>query len=223
MSQYDLWAQCDANNGIISGPYSRNYITTINGRQICLGDHSDDELRLLGLTPYVVVDPGFDPLAQISIDPTISYDQGNSAIVASCNYIDRDIADVIQEVNDKINTYRDQHLVGGWVFNGVLYDSDHQSVQNMTGTQTLINAGFTLPDNFEWRAHDNSNHPFNNQMFGIFFAAAAQWRSAAFTNSWQHKANIAALTKSRDVAAYDFTTGWLKGFNVTDSGLSPVF
>jgi hypothetical protein len=114
-------------------------------------------------------------------------------------------------------------LENGWIYNGVWYDSDARSVQNMAGTQTMINSGFTLPAGFVWRASDNSDHAFDNAGFLAFFIAAAQWREAAFKVSWIHKANIKSLTTSKDVADYDFKSYWILGYEVTSNGLNPIY
>lgn len=113
--------------------------------------------------------------------------------------------------NEMINTYRDTFLNSGWTYNGVLYDSDQTSTQNIAGTMTLINSGYVLPDDFRWRAKDNSYHTFTNQTFHGFFIAATMWREAAFKTSWAHKAAISTMTSIEEIAAYDFSLGWVTG------------
>lgn len=218
-----LWTLVDAENNVVGGPFERPAMTRLgDGTVINLTILSDAELAQYGLYPYVEQPVSYDLVAQIQIASTLTFDQANSVVVASANFMNRDLTDAQGIMLQRVNEYRDSLLAGGWVFNGIRYDSDPRSVQNMAGTQTLINAGFTLPADFKWRASDNTDHGFTNQTFLYFFTGAAQWRSAAFTVSWYHKANISALTNSHDVAAYDYTAGWVLGYNIGADGLDPV-
>lgn len=123
-----------------------------------------------------------------------------------------------------VNKTRDDNLHGGWTFNSVLYDSDAQATQNIAGTQTLLNSGYTLPSDFTWRARDNTNHPFNNDLFLRFFTAATMWREAIYRASWMHKANVMGLTTVDSIIDYNHATGWAKGYNYDDTnGYQVVF
>jgi hypothetical protein len=40
--------------------------------------------------------------------------------------------------------------------------------------------------------------------------------------AWAHKANVAALTSSHDVVAYEFSGGWVVGVNTGAGEPTPV-
>jgi hypothetical protein len=111
-----------------------------------------------------------------------------------------------------VSSYRDQILYSGFNYNGDLYDSDPQSITNISGTQGFVNAGGTLPDNFVWRDANNINQSYSNETFTEFYMSSVAWVEAIWTVSWIHKANISALTDYNSVMTYDFTVDWPTGF-----------
>jgi hypothetical protein len=121
------------------------------------------------------------------------------------------LSTAIETVCDQVSAKCTSILYGGFTYNGTKYDSDTQSIANLTGTQTLINAGVTLPSNFTWRDANNVNHPYTNATFTDLFACSAMWLEAVYLTSWTHKANIAALTHYADVMSYNYATGWPTG------------
>jgi hypothetical protein len=123
------------------------------------------------------------------------------------------LASAITSQCNLVSSYRDSILYADFNYNSVPFDSDPQSITNITGTQTFISAGGTLPDNFMWRAADNTNQAFNNTTFTYFYMASVAWVEAIWGVSWYHKANISALTHYTDVMAYDYTTNWPTGFS----------
>lgn len=122
------------------------------------------------------------------------------------------LASSISEKWIEVSAYRNHILYNGFNYNSVPFDSDTQSITNITGTQTFISAGGTLPENFVWRTENNTNQAFDNTTFTYFYMASVAWVEAIWAVSWYHKANIAALTHYADVIAYDFTAGWPTGF-----------
>lgn len=115
-------------------------------------------------------------------------------------------------VNEQINVMRDTKLDGGWVYNGVEYDSDPVSRQNMAGTMTLISSGYTLPADFTWRSKNNTNHFFDNAGFIQFYQASCAWVQAIFRNSWDMKEEMWALTSISELADFEVDVGYPKGW-----------
>lgn len=111
-----------------------------------------------------------------------------------------------------VDAYRDSILYGGFNYNDDLYDSDTQSIANITGTQGFINAGGTLPSDFVWRDANNNYQPFDNTTFTEFYMASVAWVEAIWQNDWTQKAAIVALTDYNSVMAYDYTVDWPTGF-----------
>lgn len=111
-----------------------------------------------------------------------------------------------------INAERDQHLNGGWIYNGVFYDSDAVSKQNIAGIMTLINTGYVLPDTFTFRSGHNEDISFDNASFTVFFQSSCIWAEMIYRTGWYHKAVVATLGTIPAVAAYNITLGWPIGY-----------
>lgn len=122
------------------------------------------------------------------------------------------LADAIAYKSQLVNDYRDQIQNGGWIYSNIHYDSDPTARQNMAGTMTLINTGYTLPSTFTWRASNNVNVPFNNSSFITFFQASCIWMEMNYQTSWYHKAQIAQQPDIPSVAKYNHTVGWAPGY-----------
>jgi hypothetical protein len=118
----------------------------------------------------------------------------------------------ISNQGDAIDAYRNTVLYGDFVYNGVPYDSDTQSITNIAGTQTFIASGGTLPSNFVWRDSDNNYQSFNNTTFTYFYMASVAWVETIWAVGWTHKLNISQLTDYNTVMSYNFTVGWPTGF-----------
>lgn len=208
----DLWVQIDSQKNILFGPGPLPF---------SMSGYSAEELHSRSWFHWTEAGSSFNPSYQYLTGPTLTY-SGNYSLLATYGVAYLDLNCCIANKQIEVNAARDGLLRGGWIFNGNTYDSDPTATQNIAGTMTLINTGYILPDGFTWRSKDNVDHSFTNENFTEFFIAATMWREAAFRVSWYHKANIAALTTSADVMNYDYTTGWVKGYNVTSDGYTPI-
>lgn len=178
--------------------------------------------------------PDFDPAVWI-INPDLSQVEGHpiyywvinpddsvslmdtdacAARVKTLPYDGLDLAGAIALKSSGVNDYRDSVINGGWIYNGVKYDSTPDSRQNMAGTMTLIASGFVVPPTFSWRTLANTNTPFDNTGFAHFYQSSCIWVETIYETSWYHKGVIANLTTVADVIAYDYTVGWIPGFTI---------
>ena len=106
---------------------------------------------------------------------------------------------------DMIDGNRSSISQGYFTWNGAQWDCDQISRANIIGTCVLALAnGGNLPPGTQWR-------DYNNNMVLVTGAEMIQLGVAMFTHltsvygaSWQHKANVMALTTTADVAAYDY-------------------
>ena len=160
-----------------------------------------------------VIDPD---LSAVTAVPSIFWFINSDNSISEMTAAQKDTAylasSIITAMNNSDNK-RANILYGGFNYNGVVFDTDTQSITNIIGTQTLVNMGVTLPTDFVWRAADNSYQPFNNSTFSAFYGASSEWLTRVYGVSWYHKTNIAALTHYADVIAYDFTIGYPTGFS----------
>ena len=132
---------------------------------------------------------GLDPIPQATLDSMV-------------------ITATRTNVCKEVNNFRTNWINSGFQYQGNLFDADPTSIANITGTMAYIAIGAPLPANFTWRTDANTNVPFTGAQFGAFYAACVGWINFIYNISWQHKANIDALTTVEDILAYDFTGGW---------------
>jgi hypothetical protein len=157
------------------------------------------------INPDLSAVSGLDPMFWVVSGDTVS-PMGESQI--NTLYL----AGAITTVCNNINTFRDNLLNAGFNYNGTLYDSDQQSIQNIAGTQTFIASGGTLPPAFVWRTVENTNTSFNNTTFTEFYMTSVAWVEAIWAVSWAQKSAVAAMTDYATVMAYNFSTGWPTGW-----------
>ncbi|RYD66044.1 MAG: DUF4376 domain-containing protein [Verrucomicrobiaceae bacterium] len=138
-------------------------------------------------------------------------EQANSDLLSI--YQGLDLVGAVRVKHDLVNTFRDEKLNGGWLYQGIHYDSDVVSRSNMTGIMTLISTGYTLPAEFTFRAQNNTDVHFDNATFTAFYQCSCVWAEMIYRTSWYHKAQIKALTSIQDVAMYNYALGWPEGFS----------
>jgi hypothetical protein len=126
------------------------------------------------------------------------------------NAIDeRNINEVRQQVNDAINNYRDFLFEDEPIYyQGVSFDIDTQSRNNLTAMSTAVAAGVPLPPNFVWRTFTNSAFPMNAETLLDFAGLVMAYINSVYTSSWIKKYEITLLNTLEDLDSYDVTTGW---------------
>jgi hypothetical protein len=103
-----------------------------------------------------------------------------------------------------INIKRQESFNTGFVFDGVIYDSDDQAKTNITGVMASIIAGIPLPLDFTWRSKDNNNIPMDVQKFSAFASAFFQNYQSVMKRSWALKDFIESRTTKNQVNKIDW-------------------
>jgi hypothetical protein len=62
---------------------------------------------------------------------------------------------LIRALHDRVNEIRQEKLNGGCTYNGHAYDTDAQSIKNITAVVAALSSGIPLPSAFVWRTSDN--------------------------------------------------------------------
>jgi len=128
----------------------------------------------------------------------------------------RNFADVLQQVNDAINAYRDYLFEEQPIYyQGVSFDIDQKSRNNITAMSTAVAAGVPLPPNFVWRTFSNSTFPMNAETLLDFAGLAMSYVNSVYAYSWIKKFEITQLTTLEQLDSYDVTSGW------PDNNLTP--
>lgn len=90
-------------------------------------------------------------------------------------------------------------------YNSVTYDADPQSITNINGTLTAIQAGIAVADPITWRAADNTDQSLTHvqltALAGLMFANV----QTVYQESWDKKAEVDAATTLEDVYAVGWT------------------
>lgn len=127
-------------------------------------------------------------------------------------YMGTELAGAIRIKQDMINEHRELKLNGGWLYKGIMYDSDAVSRSNMTGVIALIGTGYILPPGFTYRAQNNTDVPYDNASFSEFFKCSCIWANMIYKVSWYHKAEVKKLLTVPSIAGYDCSQGWPQGY-----------
>jgi hypothetical protein len=102
-----------------------------------------------------------------------------------------------------IDTYRSGLCNNFFTFNDHQWDSDQQSINNITGINvlSLLNGG-NLPAGTQWRDHNNNmvvvTGMYMAEMANSFFS----FLTLVYEASWQHKQNVLALNDSVLIQEY---------------------
>lgn len=109
------------------------------------------------------------------------------------------------QVFDQVNSIRTARLAAGCTFAGHRYDSDPQSVANVTATVAAVAAGIALPAGFTWRTADNVDVPMTASDLVQLGGALLAYGDAVYRASWALKAAVAASDAPETI---DLTVGW---------------
>lgn len=114
-----------------------------------------------------------------------------------------------------VNRLRDAKQVLPIECDGIVFDADTKSLENIRGVISRIERGDGLTVGWVgWRTFDNTmvwadSSP--DEVLALLSAIARgleDRKQALMIAAWTHKAAIAALSTPDDVASYDITAGW---------------
>lgn len=106
-----------------------------------------------------------------------------------------------------INSYRINIIGDHCTFQGAQWNTDPTSIANINGIVTIgmLNSE-QLPPGQLWRDYNNNMVPVNFMFIAGLAVAVATFVQQVYAASWGHKANVAALTDSTSILAYDYTS-----------------
>lgn len=129
-------------------------------------------------------------------------------VIRHWQIMERDIETLKEEKYNALNARRDQAIASSFTYNQVVFDSDANSLRDITSMAANVALGIPLPEGFSWRAADNSDIVMSDEDVRSFAVAARDHVYGKHLVCRQHKAAIEALTSASEVAAYDIETGW---------------
>lgn len=146
----------------------------------------------------------------ISITPTLN---GNKIdIVYNTQW--KPLEELREYVNANVNAFRDEMTMGGFIFGGVLFDSDEAARNNITGSITTVNSGMlieaahpeltVLPPSIDWTTYDNSTVTMTPVEMIDMGLRMSSWFSGVFTAARAHKDAVLAMTDPQSIIDYDY-------------------
>jgi len=108
----------------------------------------------------------------------------------------------------EVNKKRDAIINSGIYLNDVLFDTDPESLRNISYWHLQIISGAVLPEGFMWRDANNIDHPADEDFIKELSLAVTSRGTLIYQASWLHKANIDALNTFDEVKSYDISIGW---------------
>ena len=119
-----------------------------------------------------------------------------------------DIAALKTAVKEKINLERERRNQLPIEYENIEWDADPQSQRNVSAWMATLAAGESLPEGFQWRAADNTNHQADAAFVNGLGTAMTLRGTLLYQTSWAKKAQVDAMTTVELVNQYDVTTGW---------------
>ena len=183
-------------------------------KHLLSGETSAADVYLDAGMSAIIIDRHIDPktsrvvngqIVTIPIKPEKHYVWDN----ATDGWIDPSPLTVLKKKkSDEITQMRERRNLSPITYQNVLFDADEEAQRNVSAWMVNIAAGQNPPSGFVWRAYDNTNHPADADFVVGLGNAITMRGTYLYQQSWIKKAEVAALTTSEDVRAYDVTTGW---------------
>lgn len=111
-----------------------------------------------------------------------------------------------------VNRLRAAKLSCDITYMGHPFESDAESLNNLTGMIASIGAGLQLPPDFAWMAADNVAVSMNKQQLMGLAGTMLAYRNKCYQVSWAHKN---AIRSSSDPVSLNVETGWPDPTNPT--------
>lgn len=212
----NLYAEWDDQLGtIINGPTKLS--TTLNGL-------SDAQLKTYNWYPVDAnhtIEPYNNLFHDVSnITPTLSNDRISIQYDTTWKPLD----EIKTIFTNDVNGMRDEKILEGFIYGGVLFDSDEAARNNITGSITTINSGLlieaanpglqVLPPTITWTVYDNSDvqlTPIEMITLGLHMST---WFSGVFSAATAHKTALRACNTPEEVIAYDSVSTLWPGNNI---------
>ena len=122
-------------------------------------------------------------------------------------------ADTLRACEDRkaeVDSIRRDRLDMPIAYAGSLFDADATARLNVSGWQTQLLAGMSLPEGFVWRDADNVDHPADASFINGLGAAMVGRGTTLYRSAWLHKQNIEGLASAdlSVILSYDVSSGW---------------
>ncbi len=118
------------------------------------------------------------------------------------------LEEIKEELKEKVNNLRSLQLCKPIYFNNIYFDTDAQSLRNISYWHLQILSGVILPENFTWRDTNNIDHLVDETFIINLSKAITEKGTLIYQKSWQHKANIDAISNYIELKNYDINIGW---------------
>lgn len=93
-----------------------------------------------------------------------------------------------------INTWRENAIATGVIWNGYTWDSDRLSIANLASAVAAFQAGVPVPTGFTWRTQDNQNVPMAMADLVSLAGAMIGYVNSQYAHSWALKTAVDAIT-----------------------------
>jgi hypothetical protein len=112
---------------------------------------------------------------------------------------------LIRALHDKVNERRAEKLDAGVNYGGHAYDTDAQSIQNITAVVAALGGGIPLPTGFVWRTADNISVEHTSGSLMWLAAAMLEYSNAVYSHSFSLKDQI---SEAENPSTIPLNEGW---------------
>lgn len=164
---------------------------------------SEEERAAAGFV--AVVDARTPPLTEWHVKLGEHMELAGQEVRLLADYSIVDATFIRETLRDRINALRNLKLAEGVWCGDHRFDSDAQSIANLTSVIAAATAGITLPAGFAWRSGDNIDVPIDLPGLIALGGMALARSQEIYQASWAVKAALEATERPE---WFDVTAGW---------------
>jgi hypothetical protein len=112
---------------------------------------------------------------------------------------------LVRALHTRVNEIRETKLRGGCTYNGNTYDTDTQSIQNITAVVAALSSGIPLPSDFVWRTSDNISVEHTAGSIVWLAGTMLEYSNAVYSASFAIKD---AITSAENPSTIPLNEGW---------------
>jgi hypothetical protein len=165
---------------------------------------SDTQLTAAVATSNIAIQDNYVSVTVVNPPSTDGGTDGGTSNVLIF-VVNMSLADSQAYMCDLVDSLRISYCNGYFSWNGNTWNCDPTSQNNIIGANVLALAnGGNLPAGFQWRTFTNIMVTVTGADMVQMGATMFTFLSNCYTATWEHKANINALTTTSAVLAYDY-------------------
>lgn len=137
-------------------------------------------------------------------------------VIMTCQVELKTMEELIEAKINDINELRRRHLLDGFIYGGLKFDSDIPARSNINSAVSTVTASIVMAqqdpsstpitESVPWTLYDNTSVMVTPNELVKIGIAIGRWTSTIYVSGRTHKDNILAATTPQEIIDYDYTT-----------------